>query len=386
MSADKIEMCPVLRMCRAGFVAAVLTLVAVGVADAAELLVAHVGPYSGPAAAIGTEYGSGATLYFDHINGHGGVNGAKIALASRDDAGDPALTRSEATALMPYKPIAFIGAAGVRNVNSLISVLEQLEAPLVGPMVDVADVDATSSRSIFHIRPNARQEVDALVRQLDALGFKKIALCGQGDLSRAGAAIESESGARPVKPVVIPRCGDDLADIDTAVSAVMTARAQALIFVGKTRHAAELIRALRAKGSFAMIVASSSVDPQALAAMLPLAAKIWLAVAENVPNPDVRGRAHAAPIVREFLDLRAASGSQIPLSRVSLAGFVSAKILVEAIRRAGAHPTSADVVKALSGPQEFDIGGMTFNFSPTEPARITYTRFGIIGNGGAVLN
>src|SRR5207247_3972534 len=100
-------------------------------------------------------------------------------------------------------------------------------------------------------------------------------------------------------------------------------------------------------------------------------AKIWLAVAENLPNPDVRGRALVAPVVREFLELRAASGSQIPLSRVSLAGFVSAKILVEAIRRAGPNPCSADVVKVLSGPQEFDIGGMKFNFSPTEPARFT---------------
>src|SRR5437773_4143571 len=337
MSTDKIKMRRFLSTCRASFVAAALTMFGVGIAEAADLLVAHVGPYSGPAAALGTEYGSGAVLYFEHVNGQGGVNGAKIALVARDDAGDSALTRSQATALMAYKPIGFIGAAGASNVNSLVPVLEKLQAPLVGPMVDVADVDATSGRSVFHIQPNARQEVEALLSQLHTLGFKKIALCDQGDPSGAGLGVDGDSDARQrVKPIVIAHCADDLADVDAAVSEVMTARAQALIFVGETRRAAEFIKALRAKGSYAMIVTSSSVDPQALAAILPAPAKIWLAVAESILDPGARRRTHADPIVREFLDVRAASGSKITLSRASLAGFVSAKILVEAIRRAGA--------------------------------------------------
>src|SRR5438270_62606 len=204
-------------------------------------------------------------------------------------------------------------------------------------------------------------------------------------MARAASTAQGLRWWRATMPV-IAHCADDLADVDAAVSAVMTARAQAVVFVGKTRRAAEFIQALRAKGSYAMIVTSSSVDPQALAAMLPAPAKIWLAVAESIPDPGARRRTHADPIVREFLDVRAASGSKITLSRGSLAGFVSAKILVEAIRRAGANPTSADVRKALSGPQEFNIGGMAFNFSRTEPARITSTRFGIIDNRGAVLN
>src|SRR5437773_6385238 len=157
MSTDKIKMRPFLSTYRASFVAAALTMFGVGMAEAADLLVAHIGPYSGPAAALGTEYGSGALLYFEHVNDQGGVNGAKIALVARDDAGNPALTRSQATSLMPYKPIGFIGAAGASNVNSIVPVLEKVQAPLVGPMVDVAAGDGTSGRSVFHIPPNRRQ-------------------------------------------------------------------------------------------------------------------------------------------------------------------------------------------------------------------------------------
>ena len=88
MIVYKIKMGAVLGACAAGLLAAALTIIEVGRAEAAELLVAHIGPYSGSAVAVGTEYGAGAMLYFEHVNGRGGVNGAKIALAVRDDAGD----------------------------------------------------------------------------------------------------------------------------------------------------------------------------------------------------------------------------------------------------------------------------------------------------------
>ena len=135
-----------------------------------------------------------------------------------------------------------------------------------------------------------------------------------------------------------------------------------------------------------MIVTSSSVDPAALAAMLSPATKVWLAVAENMPNPEAHVRVHGEPVVQEFLDIRARSRSQVVLSRTSLSGFVTAKILVEAIRRAGANPTGADVLRVLSESNDFALGGMTFNFSRPDSASITHTRVGIIGNHGTVLN
>ena len=55
---------------------------------------------------------------------------------------------------------------------------------------------------------------------------------------------------------------------------------QAVIFVGQTQSAALFIKTLRAKGSYAMVVVNSSVDPKVLVSKLPAAAAIWLAVAE----------------------------------------------------------------------------------------------------------
>jgi hypothetical protein len=135
----------------------------------------------------------------------------------------------------------------------------------------------------------------------------------------------------------------------------------------------------------AMVVTSSSVNADGLAAMLPADARSWLAVAKSFPNPSALGRPSSDSVVREFAKMRAAAESQMPLTRMSLAGFVSAKILVEAIRRAGANATSADVLKTLGEPGTYDVGGMSFDFSRDERGRVAYTRLDFIGSHGALL-
>jgi ABC-type branched-subunit amino acid transport system substrate-binding protein len=378
---------PMVRTFCASTIATLLALLAIGTAHGANLVVAHVGPYSGPAAMTGAEYGAGARLYFDYVNDQGGIYGARIVLAARDDAGDPERTRDRATELIRDKPIAFIGTVGVGNVNGLASVLETLQIPLVGPVVGVAGVEATRNRTVFHIQPNFHQEASALVNQLHSLGFRKIALCDNGGPSIAEAKIAAkEVGVwTAIEPIVIQHCKGAPPFAEAAAEAVIAARTQAVVFVGQTRPAADFITALRVKGSLAMVVTSSSVNADGLAAMLPADARSWLAVAKSFPNPSALGRPSSDSVVREFAKMRAAAESQMPLTRMSLAGFVSAKILVEAIRRAGANATSADVLKTLGEPGTYDVGGMSFDFSRDERGRVAYTRLDFIGSHGALL-
>lgn len=43
-------------------------------------------------AGLGKDYITGARTYFDHTNARGGINGKRISLVVKDDAGDPANT------------------------------------------------------------------------------------------------------------------------------------------------------------------------------------------------------------------------------------------------------------------------------------------------------
>jgi ABC-type branched-subunit amino acid transport system substrate-binding protein len=370
---------------RATWLAALLAICCSEVALCADLLVAQVAPQSGPWGLVASEYRAGARLYFDSVNAAGGINGATIVLEARDDSGDPAMTRRHATELITRKPIAFIGAVDAVNVLRVLPLLEASQTALVGPLVDAAGVDQTGNRAVFHIRPNERQEIEAIVGRLESLGFGRIAVC---HLDRP-ATVEI---ARSIRLRTTRRelqslgCAGDAAQVEAAVSALTQAGTQAVVLVGQTEAAATFIRTLRARSSFAMVVVSSSIDARQLATMLPIAAKKWLAVAEVFPNPNSDGGLPGISVMREFSDLRAASSLRVPPSSASLAGFVSAKILVEALRRAGKNPAAADVLRSLRSLQRYDAGGITFDFSRIEPAPLTYTRLGVIDTRGVVLN
>jgi len=361
--------------------AAVLLLGAVALARAGDLVVVHVAPYSGPGALVASEYGAGARLYFDHVNAQGGVFGSRVRLVSRDDAGDPERTSSEAMAAASDQPVAFIGAVGTDNVKRMIPALEKLRIPLLGAVVDAPGVSATRDAYVFHVRPGLRQEVSALAGELHALGMRNITLCA-GDSADDSPADVPDAAASAI--VTVMRCGGDAGAIVVAARAIAATNAQAVIYAGPPAEAATFVEALRAGDSFAMIVTTSAVDPRLLIRALPRAARSWLAVAESVPNP--RGvHAAAAPIVREFLATREEDGSEACVSRESLAGCMTAKVTIEAIRRAGENPSSLDVRAALDDMQAFDIGGISVDFQRRERLP-SYVRLGIVSSTGAVLN
>lgn len=374
------------RLCR-NLLAACITLAPVGAACSADLIVEHIAPYSGPAAAIGKEYGQGARLYFDYVNAHGGIQGSRVLLIARDDAGDVELTRTAAAATLQDHPVAFIGTVSSTNVDGLIPTLRILHAPLLGPVVSAAGVSATGSPYVFHIRPAIASEVESLAKELYRLGLKKIALCGAQD----GPTANAVEGARirlatkNIKVSMVASCDGDASMVQSATDAIVAGNSQAVVFPGGTEAAATFIKTLRAKGSFAMVAVSSSVDPKALVSKLPPESLTWLAVAQSVPNPGAT-ESRSESIVREFRQMISDSSSAVPLSRTSLAGFLTAKISVEAIRRAGKNPTCADVLSVLAQLHDYDAGGLAVNFARAEPGGISYTRLGIIGRTGEVLN
>jgi ABC-type branched-subunit amino acid transport system substrate-binding protein len=65
--------------------------------------------------------------------------------------------------------------------------------------------------------------------------------------------------------------------------------------------------------------------------------------------------------------------------------FLGAKVLVEALRRAGPAPTRAKVVKALESLQGFDLGGVSVGYSPTSRVGSRYVEVTVIGANGRLM-
>src|SRR5439155_19878534 len=101
-----------------------------------------------------------------------------------------------AATLGSRSPIVVIGTVGTESVTSLLPVLERLQVPLLGPVVDTAAAKAIESRYVFYIEPDSVSEVDALLGKAWALGLRKIALCVPREVLRAYATGRPSSTRR----------------------------------------------------------------------------------------------------------------------------------------------------------------------------------------------
>jgi ABC-type branched-subunit amino acid transport system substrate-binding protein len=72
----------------------------------------------------------------------------------------------------------------------------------------------------------------------------------------------------------------------------------------------------------------------------------------------------------------------LDVSPAMLEGFVSAKVLVEALRRAGPKPTRAKLQVALESIKGFDLGGLSLSFSTTDHTGLDFADLSIITASG----
>ena len=91
------------------------------------------------------------------------------------------------------------------------------------------------------------------------------------------------------------------------------------------------------------------------------------------------------PMVREYQALLKKYAPKELVNYTSFEEFVGAKVLVEALKRAGPNPTRAKVLKAMEGMGSFDTGGIPLGFSPGNRLGSRSVEVTVIGSTGKRL-
>ena len=71
---------------------------------------------------------------------------------------------------------------------------------------------------------------------------------------------------------------------------------------------------------------------------------------------------------------------------IGLEGMMAAKVVVEALRRAGPEPTSRSLNAALSRLRNLDLGGYVVDFSPGNHHGSRYVDITMIGRDRQIVN
>lgn len=354
--------------------------------SAADIVIGQVAPLSGVLASTGEQMVLGGKIYFDAVNAQGGVHGALIQHVVLDDGYEVDKTVARTKELLA-KPevVALFGFAGTANITQLLKdgVLAAGGAALVAPYSGGESLRTPFNPWVFHVRAGYGDEAEHMVQQLTTLSMNRIAVMYQDDgfgksgLEGVEAALERRK-LKLVASVGYPRNTDD---VSQAVKEIVVASPDAVIMIAINRPAAAFVKQYREVGGSAQLYNISVVNPAEIVRLAGLKHARGLGISQVVPFP----YQPKLLVVREYQKLLKKYAPDAEVNYTSFEEFLGAKVLVEALRRAGPAPTRERVVRALESIQNYDLGGMFISYSPTNRVGSRTVEVTVIGGSGRLM-
>jgi branched-chain amino acid transport system substrate-binding protein len=367
-------------------VAAALAFSALAGPVRADIVVGQVAPLSGVLATTGQQMVLGGKVVFDAVNAQGGIHGQKIRTVVLDDGYkvDDTLQLTRQLVADP-QVIALFGFAGTANVSKLLQdhVLEQAGIALVAPYTGGEPLRSPYNPWIFHVRAGYADEAEHMIQQLAAQGITRVAVLYQNDaFGKAGlAGVEAALARRKLTTAAAAPYERNTDAVAPAIEAIIQAKAQAVIMVAVNKPAAAFVKGYRAAGGGGQLFNISVVDPAELVKLGGIDAVRGLGISQVVPYPYTP----LLPVVRDFQALmkRYAPGAQI--NYTNFEEYLGAKVLVEGLRRAGANPSRAALVKALESLHPYDLGGFLVNYGADNRVGSRFVEVTVISATGKLL-
>lgn len=346
----------------------------------AQILIGQTAGYTGSVAAGVKETAVGAKLYLNAINAKGGVNGQKIELVSMDDKFDPKLAADNARVLIEEKNVvALFLTRGTPHTEGIIGLLDKHGVPLIGPSTGAMVLHQPVKKHVFNVRSTYQREAEKAILHLSTLGIKRIALVQTDDSFGADGAVGALKGLTAVglTAVVNEKFDRSQPDFSKIAPKIAASDAQAVMMIASGSAVVSGVTALRAAGSGAQVVTLSNNASSGFIKSLGTNAR-GVVVTQVFPNE----RAIAYGFVKEAQDLVRSSKDGAELSPAMLEGFAAAKVLVEALRRAGPGPTRLKIQTALENMKKFDIGGLEVSYGLDDHTGLDFADLSIIGTDG----
>jgi branched-chain amino acid transport system substrate-binding protein len=334
-----------------------LAFLSFGVASA-EILVGQSIPRSGSLALFGEAINKGAEAYVDRVNARGGIRGEKLRLLLLDDAGDTKRTVENAKKLSERGGVALFGSIEGGPCTALLAVALEYKVPLVACMAGAPQLRDPFNAYAFPVRAAHLSEFEELLRYASQHGLKRLAFVhSDSDTGRLHLANVTRLSKKYDVALVAPIALSGKVDVEDIAKRIIAAGADSVLNHGGYAMYAELLKSVRAKRSSATFLAVNSGGQQMAQLMGNAAAGVVMS--QVVPYPWSR----ATKIQREYQDDLKRRDPNEPLGFSSMEGYLSAKLLVEALNRAGAKPTREKLRVALQKMGRVDLDGFEVMFS-----------------------
>ncbi len=345
------------------------------VAQSDLILIGQSAPLSGANRELGEEIRDGALAYFKKVNEAGGVNGRRIELITLDDGNDTKLAAENGRKLIEERGvIALFGYASATLSRPAMPVAEKTRTPFLFPFTG-ADPMRVFNRVLYNHRASYADELEKIVSHYTTIGVKSFGILfhddavGRENLGAVERALQKRS-LQATSAIGITRTSPD---IGGAVAAATRVKPDVMITTTLFRPSADFIKAAKAANPGMQFVSTSFAGPNVLMRALGKDG-VGVAVAQVVPP--VANRSIA--VVAEYQAAFEKFSGKREFGATTLEAYIAAKVVAEALRRAGARPTRDSLLGALDGMRAYDTGGYVVGFSAANHNGSAFTELTVI--------
>jgi ABC-type branched-subunit amino acid transport system substrate-binding protein len=372
-----------------GVVALSLLLVALSPACAetgvtpTTILIGQSVSLSGPTGSLGQEMQAGAVAYFNHVNKQGGVNGRAIVLKTLDDGYEVDRTVANVKTLIDNDGVfALFGLRGTAHTNAAAKIFTPAQVPLFATFSGAQSLREPFNRYIFHVRSSYADETDAIFKQLSELKLNRIGVFYQNDGYGKEGKAAAEAAVKKYELTIsaVGTVEPNSSDVIGAVAAIARIQPQAVVMYASYKASAEFVRGMRKAQLYPQYMNLSIVGATALAKELGNDAR-GIGVSQVVPFPWNIG----IPVVKEYQMVMKEQTGKSDYSFLTLESYLSARILVDGLRRAGRDLTREKLIAALETMHDASFGGFRVDYSRTHHAASRFVELTVIGKDGTIL-
>ncbi len=323
----------------------------------------------------------GIEACFAAINKQGGIGGRPLQLVTEDDGGkrDQVLANTKKL-IEQHKVVALIGYTSGAGVEASLSYLDSQNVALVGPVTGNMGIRAQHHKNLFHTRAGYSEEMRRMIGALANTGVKRFAIAYLDDVGPANPqAMKAALAQNNLTPVVEVPMNRNAEEFSTQVDNLLKSTPDAVVFISNAKPIAHVVRGMRAKG-YGGQFATSSFSGLGIVDDLKGGGR-GLIMSQVLPAPT---KTHLRVIADYQKHLKESDPEAKP-NYTSLESYIAARVLVEAMRRAGAGAGPERIVAVLDGMASFDLGGYEIGFSATNHNGSRFVDTAVVNADGRLL-
>ncbi len=325
------------------------------------IMVGQSAALTGPQAGFGTAMRDGIEAALHSANRAGGINGRTVQLVSMDDRGDKAKTDANTQTLAADSRVVGLTGFTTRPCSEAGALRAAQEGiALVGAFSGTPLLYGDKAATTFTTRASYERELDAIVRHYRFLGAQKFGFVHLEDARATNVPllekILAQHGGRLTVTAGVDRKGPGLNA--SALRTLAGNQPEVLIILANNAPLTGFLREYAPRTVLLPKMVISFVDRETLLADL---GKDAAGVGFSVVVPEYTREKYW--VVREFT--AQARELKIPITPVSLEGFVTGLALVEGLKHAKGESRAA-FIEGMSHVGGLDLGYTNLRYSRNE--------------------